>query len=104
MVVLFTQRLGQRAWCERTLIQGKGESRGPTWGGSPVPCPGITPGSRICPLPRPHGLLGKERVLRRPDPPASPGIEQLEDGLPVRADGRGHGLDGRGEKALPFTS
>lgn len=103
--VLFVQRVGRGAWCESTLIQGTRKNRRPTRGGSPVPCPGVTPGSRIGPLLRPHGLLGKEKVLTRTCPPPSPGMEQLES---CRA---GCVFGGEGilawkvlEKALPLTS
>lgn len=41
-------------------------------------CTQVTPGSRLCHLPKPHGLLGKDRVLTCPCPPPSPGMEQLE--------------------------
>lgn len=78
---------------------------GPHQGASLVPCPGITLGSRICPFPRPHGFLGKERVLTCPHPLPSPGMEQLEGchtGCVLRR--RDPGLDGSREKALPLIS
>lgn len=84
---------------------GQREEKGPTQGASLVPCPGITLGSRICLLSRPHGLLGKERVLTCPHPLPSPGMEQLEGchaGCVLRR--RDPGLDGSREKALPLIS
>lgn len=45
-----------------------------------MPCPGVTPRSRICPLLKSHGLLGKKRVLTytHSPPPHPPGMEQLK--------------------------
>lgn len=96
MVLLFVQRVEVGAWCQRTPIQGKGKNRGPIRGGSPVPCPGITPGRRIRPLSSSHGLLGKERVLTCLHHPPSPGMEQLEGhhaGCVVVVRGTWMGLD-----------
>lgn len=70
-----------------------------------MPCPGITLGSRICPLPRLHGLLGKERLMTCPHPLPSPGMEQLEGchaGCVSRR--RDPGLHGSREKALSLIS
>ena len=69
-MVLFVQRVGMGAWCQRTLIPGQGKNRGPTQG-SALQYP---QGGGFAPLPSSQSLLGEEKSYL----PASPALPRDE--------------------------